>query len=98
MPRNTIVPGHHPGNPDVDPTRTERWRPEKMAVRHVDVPRPSAYPEERRFVTIHPGTKASADATDAAWRASVKSMQEHDRVASTPFLDLLEPRDDEDDA
>jgi len=85
----TIVPGHHPGNPDVDPSQTKRWAPAQVATRDVDVPRPSAYAEERRFETIYPGTKSSAEASDAAWHSEMQRQQDHDRHASEPFLKLL---------
>lgn len=87
MARPTIIPGKHLINPDVDPERTERYRPEKKVVRECDaVHRPSAYPQARRFETIYPGTKA-AEAAEGAW---MRTAMEHDRTALSGFVDLVD--------
>jgi hypothetical protein len=83
--RQTIVPGHHPGNPDVDPEKTERYVPSRTAVRAVDHSHVSAYPQERRFTTIYPGTKES----EAATQATLDAAKKHDRTSSRAFLVLL---------
>lgn len=86
---NTIVPGHHPGNPDVDPAKTERWSSSSGERRAVDRESSrSAFPEARRFETIYPGTTASDEATAQMYRA-----REHDRRA---FLKLAELVSDDD--
>ena len=73
----TIVPGKHPGNPDVDPTKTERWSPSSGVRRAVDCETSrSAFPEARRFETIYPRTAASDEAT-----AQMRRAREHDRTA-----------------
>ncbi len=82
---NTIIPGKHLINEDVDPNFTDRYVPEGRLPREVDVPHPSAYPAERRFDTIYPGTRASDEATTAALVAA----REHDRSATAALLDVL---------
>lgn len=77
MRRATIIPGRHPGNPDVDPTKTERWASSSGARRVVDrESSPSAFPAARRFETIYPGTVASEEA-----RAQMLLARDHDRTA-----------------
>ncbi|MBS2019544.1 MAG: hypothetical protein JST00_42175 [Deltaproteobacteria bacterium] len=85
----TIVPGHHPGNPEVDPAKTERWSPSSGERRLVDrESAPSAFPAARRFDTIYPGTPESSGATAQLFRARA-----HDRES---LLRLAELVDDED--
>lgn len=83
----TIVPGHHPNNPNVDPTKTERWAPSSGVRRAVDREESSrsAFPEARRFETIYPGTQASEEASLQMLRA-----REHDRRSSNKLAELLE--------
>ena len=82
----TIVPGHHPGNPDVDSTKTERWSPSSGARRVVDRESTrSAFPEARRFETIYPGTDASEEARTQMLRA-----REHDRTALERLAALVD--------
>lgn len=85
MRSSTIVPGHHPGHPDVDPTKSERWAPSSGERRVVDrdLSR-SAFPEARRFETIYPGTAASEEAT-----AQMYLAREHDRTALARLAALL---------
>jgi hypothetical protein len=88
--RTTIIPGQHPGNPDVDPSETERWVSPRRVERDVDrAGSASAFPPARRFVTIYPGSAASEAA-----RAQMLAAQEHDRRASDGFLSLLDPDPD----
>src|SRR4051794_10602298 len=85
----TIIPGHHPGNPDVDPTKTERWSSSSGARRAVDGEGSrSAFPEARRFETIYPGTDASDEATAQMHRA-----REHDRTAFQRLAVLVNDED-----
>jgi len=82
----TIVPGRHPGNPDVDPTKTERWAPSSGLRRAVDTEgSKSAFPEARRFETIYPATAASTDAT-----AQMRRAREHDRIALENLAALVD--------
>jgi hypothetical protein len=81
----TIVPGHHPGNPDVDPAKTERWAPSSGVRRLVDCESaPSAFPSKRRFETIYPGTLAAEEAS-----AQMRRAREHDRRALERLAELV---------
>lgn len=89
MRRETIIPGRHPGNPDVDPRLTERWSPSTGARRAIDVDAArSAFPAARRFETIYPGTLACEEATEQMHRA-----REHDRQAFGKLAALLDDED-----
>jgi hypothetical protein len=79
----TIVPGQHPGNPNVDPARTERWTPHRLVELKCESA-PSAFPAARRFETIYPGTTASEEA-----RAQMLRAREHDRTALDGFAELV---------
>ncbi|CAN5923141.1 hypothetical protein BH11MYX4_BH11MYX4_05540 [soil metagenome] len=82
----TIVPGQHPDNPDVDPTKTERWSPSSGARRAVDCESsPSAFPEARRFETMYPGAVPSEEA-----RAQMRRTREHDRSALERLAGLVD--------
>jgi len=86
MRRATIVPGHHPGNPDVDPAKTERWSPSAGVRRVVDRESSrSAFPEARRFETLYPGTVESEEA-----RAQMLRARDHDRAALERLADLVD--------
>lgn len=85
----TIVPGHHPGNPNVDPARTERWSSSSGERRVVDrESSPSAFPEARRFATIYPLSPASDEATAQMHRA-----REHDGRALVKLAELVNDDD-----
>jgi hypothetical protein len=93
MSRATIVPGHHPGNPDVDPAFTERYEPAVEVKRLVDRESSrSAFPVARRFETIYPGTPSSEEA-----RAQMLRARDHDRTAVRGFVRLLGVITDHDD-
>jgi hypothetical protein len=82
----TIIPGHHPGNPDVDRSKTERWSSGSGVRRLVDHESSrSAFPEARRFETIYPGTAESDEATAQMHRA-----REHDHIALARLAELVE--------
>jgi len=80
-------------NANADPALMQRYEPAERVEREIDLPRPSAYPSSRRFETIYPGTRASDEATNAAFAAA----RDHDRSSSSGLLDLLSGRkiDDE---
>jgi len=99
MPTSTIIPPPRVGPPVASAgAASERYVPVAHIKREVDEPRPSAFPEERRFSTIYPGTQASNEATNAAFMAA----RRHDRSSSSSLLDVLyglrndDTEDDED--
>ena len=81
---NTIIPGTMV-NAHVDPAHTERYEPATRLERAIDVPQPSAFPPARRFETIYPLSRASEEATAAAFAAA----RDHDRSATSSLLDVL---------
>ena len=84
MRRVTIVPGQHPGNPDVDPEKTERWAPSSGARRMVDSNSASSgFPRARRFETIYPPSSEDED----GWMLHAR---DHDRAAPGRLAGLLE--------
>ncbi len=85
----TIVPGHHPGNPDVDPAKTERWSPSSGARRAIDRESSrSAFPAARRFETIYPGTAAASEAEEQMFHARGHDRAVLERLAALVDDDL----------
>jgi hypothetical protein len=87
----TILPVNCVINEDVDPAGTVRYVPAETQQREIDLPRPSAFPTARRFETIYPFSRASDEATAAAFAAA----RDHDRSATSGLLDVLLGRTDD---